>query len=385
MEWTDPLALFFLVVLTTALLLKMGRFRNGNCQGFPPGPRPIPFIGNLHLLNLKRPYKNISELSKQYGPVFSLQLGSQKMVVLTGYETVKEALVNQAEDFAERPSLQVLEEIVKGHGILLAHGENWRVMRRFTLTTLRDYGMGKKTIEDRIVEECGFLIKRLESYEGEPFENTAVINAATANIIASILFGKRFEYEDPMLLRLLCLIHENARLLGSPSVLLHIMFPALGFLFGGSKMIAKNKDEIHGFIQAAFLERLQELDANDQRNFIDSFLIRQKEEKNKTDGFFHNENLKELVGNLFAAGTETTSTALRWGLLLMMKYPEIQHKVQEEIARVIGSAQPRTEHRAKMPYVDAVIHEVQRFAVAPSSLPLAATEDVTFKGYFIPK
>ncbi|XP_015283838.1 PREDICTED: cytochrome P450 2K4-like [Gekko japonicus] len=366
------------------LLLKMGRFWNGGCQGFPPGPRPMPLIGNLHLLDPKRPYRTMAQLSKQYGPVFSLQVGSQKMVLLTGYETVKEALVNQAEAFAERPFFQVLEEIVKGHGILLAHGENWRVMRRFTIATLRDYGVGKKTIEDRIIEECGFLIKRFESYEGKPFENTAIMNAAVANIIVSILFGKRFEYEDPMFLRLLSLFSESDQLLGSPSVLLHIMFPALGFLFGGSKIIMKNKTEVQDFIQTAFLERLQELDANDQRTFIDSFLIRQQEE-GKTDGFFNNENLKELVGNLFAAGTETTSTALRWGLLLLMKYPEIQHKVQEEIARVIGSAQPRTEHRAKMPYVDAVIHEVQRFAIAPTSLPRATTVDVTFKGYFIPK
>uniref|UniRef100_A0ACB8EG16 Uncharacterized protein n=1 Tax=Sphaerodactylus townsendi TaxID=933632 RepID=A0ACB8EG16_9SAUR len=278
------------------------------------------------------------KLSKQYGPVFSIQMGTQKMVVLTGYETVKEALVNQADAFAERAFIPIFEEFMKGYGVIFSHGENWRVMRRFALSTLRDYGMGKRTIEDRIVEECGFLIKQFESHEGKPFENTAIMNGAVSNIIVSILLGKRFEYNDSTFIRLLKLVNENIRLAGSPSIQLYNMFPALGFLFGARKTILNNRDELYAFIQATFIESLKELDANDQRNLIDSFLIRQQEEKTQTNGFFHNENLQSLVGNLFAAGTETTSTTLRWGLLLMMKYPEIQSKVQEEIARVIGSA-----------------------------------------------
>uniref|UniRef100_A0A8C3FY36 Cytochrome P450 n=1 Tax=Chrysemys picta bellii TaxID=8478 RepID=A0A8C3FY36_CHRPI len=133
---------------------------------FPPGPKPLPIIGNLHIMDLKRPYWTMLELSKKYGPVFSIQMGCQKMVVLAGYETVKEALVNQADAFAERPKVPVLEEISKGYGVLFSHGNNWKVMRRFTLTTLRDFGMGKRAIEDRIVEEYGFLMKDIESRKG---------------------------------------------------------------------------------------------------------------------------------------------------------------------------------------------------------------------------
>ncbi|KAL8173103.1 UNVERIFIED_CONTAM: hypothetical protein K2H54_040094 [Gekko kuhli] len=310
------------------------------------------------------------------------------MVILTGYETVKEALVNQAEAFAERPRVPVLEEIAKGNGVMFSHGENWKVMRRFMLNTLRAYGMGKRTIEDRIVEECHFLIQKFESYKGKPFETTVIMNAAVANIIVSILLGERCEYENSTFVRLLNLVNENVRLVGSPSVMLYNMFPALGFLFGGRKTVLKNKDELHAFIQDTFIERLKELDANDQRGFIDAFLIQQQEEKNKnqSNGFFHNENLKSVVGNLLTAGIDTTSTTLLWGLLLMMKYPEIQNKVQEEIAKVIGSAQPQIEHRPKLPYTDAVIHEVQRFAnIVPTNLPHATAADVTLKGYFIPK
>nr|XP_034966273.1 cytochrome P450 2K6-like [Zootoca vivipara] len=386
MDWTAQIPTLFLLVLTIIFILKWGSFWNRSSKNLPPGPTPLPLIGNLHMMDLKRPYRTMLKLSKEHGPIFHIQMGFQKIVVLTGYETVKEALVNQADAFAERPIIPIFEDFARGFGVLFSHGENWKVMRRFALSTLRDYGMGKRSIEDRIVEECSVLIKKFESYQGQPFETTTIMNAAVANIIVSILLNKRFEYEDSTFRKLLKLVNENVRLFGSPSVMLYNIFPALGSLLGARKTILHNRDEMHAFINATFIQHLKDLDENDQRSFIDSFLLRQQEEKDKPNRYFHNENLKAVVGNLFAAGMETTSTTLRWGLLLMIKYPEIQNKVQEEIAKVLGSSQPRIEHRTKMPYVDAVIHEIQRFAdIAPTNLPHATTVDVTLKGYFIPK
>lgn len=51
-------------------------------------------------------------------------------------------------------------------GILFANGESWKEMRRFALTTLRDFGMGKRTAEDKIVEECHYLIEMFEEHKG---------------------------------------------------------------------------------------------------------------------------------------------------------------------------------------------------------------------------
>ncbi|XP_060128267.1 cytochrome P450 2K6-like isoform X2 [Zootoca vivipara] len=388
MDWAEPVPALFIFILMITFVLKLGTLWNKSSQNLPPGPRPLPLIGNLHIMDLKRPYRTMLKLSKQYGSVFSMQMGPRKTVVLTGYETVKEALVNQADAFADRPIVPMFQELSQGFGVTLSNGGNWKVMRRFALSTLRDYGMGKRTIEDRIVEECSVLIKKFESYEGNPFETTTIMNAAVANIIVAILLDKRFDYEDPTFIRLLKLINENIRLFGSSSVTLYNMFPALGFLLGAHKTVLRNRDELFAFINATFIKHLRDLDENDQRSFIDSFLIQQQEEKkkNRTNAFFHNGNLTVIVANLFAAGMETISTTLRWGLLLMMKYPEIQIKVQEEIEKVVGSSQPRIEHRTKMPYTDAVVHEIQRFAnVNPTNLPHATATDVTLNGYFIPK
>ncbi|NXC11113.1 CP2K1 protein, partial [Orthonyx spaldingii] len=384
--WNSSTSIVLVFILAFLSILKTAGYWNNQRQNFPPGPRPLPIIGNLLLFDLKRPYRTYLQLSKKYGPVFSVQMGNRKIVVISGYETVKEALVNQADAFAERPKIPLFEDLTKGNGVIFAHGENWKVMRRFTLTTLRDFGMGKKAIEDRIVEEYGHLADTIASQEGKPFDASNIINAAVANIIVSILLGKRFDYKDSRFGRLIQLTNESMRLAGKPQIMVYNLFPYLGFLLRANKTILQNREEFHDYLQATFVENLKNLDKNDQRNLIDAFLVKQQEEKSTTNGYFHNDNLLSLVSNLFTAGVETTSTTLNWGFLLMLKYPEIQKKVQEEIEQVIGSNPPRMEHRAQMPYTDAVIHEIQRFAnILPLNLPHETAADVTLKGYFIPK
>uniref|UniRef100_A0A8C3C2J3 Cytochrome P450 n=1 Tax=Cairina moschata TaxID=8855 RepID=A0A8C3C2J3_CAIMO len=387
MDWSSIVPVGLLFVLILLLIVKIQYFWKSHVnKNLPPGPKPLPIIGNLHILDLKKLDGTMIKLSETYGPVFRIQMGPKTVVVLSGYDTVKEALVNHADAFAGRPKIQIIKETGKGKGVIFSYGENWKVMRRFTLTTLRDFGMGKKAIEDRVVEEYGYLADVIESQKGKPLEMTLIMNAAVANVIVSILLGKRYDYEDPTFKRLLSLMNENIRLFGRPPVSLYNIFPALGFFLKDRKAFLENMKEVNAFIKVTFIEHLKVLDRNDQRSFIDAFLVKQQEENGKDNVFFDNENLTEVVRNLFAAGTDTTSTTLRWGLLLMMKYPEIQKKVQDEIEQVLGSNPPRTEHRTQMPYTDAVIHEIQRFAnILPLSLPHETTEDVTLKGYFIPK
>ncbi|KAM5164352.1 cytochrome P450 2K1-like [Mantella aurantiaca] len=313
-------------------------------------------------------------------------MGSKQIVVLAGYETVKDALVNYAEEFGGRGKTKIFQNMDKDLGVAHSRGENWKVMRRFTLTTLRDFGMGKSLIEEKIIEECSYLSKSFESLKGKPFDNTMIINSAVANIIVSILLGHRMDYDDSQFRRLMSLTSENITLLGSLMVGIYNVFPFLGFLPGSHKTVMKNVEEMCEYVTQTFINNLKNIDENDQRSFIDAFLVRQKEDAGSPNSYFHNENLTRLVRNLFSAGMETTSTTLRWGLLLMLKYPAIQEKVQQEISKVIGLAQPMYSHRVQMPYTNAVIHEIQRFAdVVPLSVPHETTRDVTFKGYFIPK
>ncbi|CAM4606627.1 unnamed protein product, partial [Lepidochelys olivacea] len=222
----------------------------------------------------------------------------------------------------------------------------------------------------------------------KPFDAKMILNSAVSNVICSILFGERFQYEDPIFLTLLKLLNENSKLLGSPMQFgLYNYIISLGFLFGAPKTVLRNVDELNAFLEKFFKEHRQEFNENNLTGFVDAFLMKQQQESRNSHTHFHNENLLFSTLDLFADCTETISTTVRWGLLMMMKYPEIQRRIQEEIDQVIEPGQmPMLEDRKKLPYTDAVIHEIQRFSnIVPMSVSCSTSTNVSFRGYMIPK
>ncbi|XP_044025020.1 cytochrome P450 2K1-like isoform X2 [Siniperca chuatsi] len=339
-----------LVVLLLVYLVSSSIFSSQEYGKEPPGPRPLPVLGNLLQLDLKRPYNTLLELSKKYGSVFTVYFGPKKVVVLAGYKTVKEALVNHAEEFGDRDPMQIMHDSTQGNGVIWSNGDSWKEMRRFALTNLRDFGMGKKACEDKIIEECDYLIEVFKKFKDRT--------------------------------------NRNIQLVGSPSVQVYNMFPLIGKWFADrkefQKLNAANKKQ-----NLQLFSRLKEtLNPQMCRGLVDAFLVRKQnlEESGITNSHFHNENLTITVMNLFVAGTDTTAATLRWGLLLMAKYPKIQDQVQEELSRVIGSRQVQVEDRKNLPFTDAVIHETQRLAnIIPMALPHKTSQDVVFQGHFIKK
>ncbi|XP_018425391.1 PREDICTED: cytochrome P450 2K1-like [Nanorana parkeri] len=377
-----------LLYLTTCILLFFYWINGSTSKGkMPPGPKPLPFIGNLNLVDLKKPYESLMELSEKYGEIFTIHFGPKKMVVIAGYSAVKEALVNQADDFGERAVMPIFKLLAKEKGIVFSNGEPWKAIRRFTLSTLRDLGMGKKTIGARIQDELIPLIENFKSHNGEPFNTTLIINCAVSNVICSIIFGERFDYDDPMFKNIVEITMENARLVGTPKVMLFNFFPRISTLLGVHKELKQNYDDLSEFVLKRIKHQRQELNPNSISGYIDAYLMKQEQESAKAEKYFDNENLVWSVLDLFAAGTETTSTTLRWGVLLMMKYSEIQKKVQEEIRTHIKQGQmPAVDDRRNMPYTEAVIHEIQRFAnIVPLNVSHTTPSDVYFRGYCIPK
>ncbi|KAF5916006.1 hypothetical protein HPG69_003079 [Diceros bicornis minor] len=90
----------------------------------------------------------------------------KRTVVLHGYEAVKEALIDLGEEFSGRGSFPMGERVNKGHGIVFSNGKTWKEMRRFSLMTLRNLGMGKGSIEDRVQEEACCLVEEFRKTNG---------------------------------------------------------------------------------------------------------------------------------------------------------------------------------------------------------------------------
>ncbi|XP_073800139.1 cytochrome P450 2K22 [Danio rerio] len=371
------------------LFLLISYFFSSKDKGkYPPGPKPLPVLGNLHILDLKNTYMSLWKLSKQYGPVYTVHMGPRTVVVLSGYKAVKEALVNLSEEFGERDISPIFQDFNEGYGIVFSNGENWKEMRRFALSNLRDFGMGKKRSEELITEEIKYLKEEIERFGGKPFETKLPLAMAISNVIALIVYSIRFEYNSPKFHRAIVRANENAKLVGSPSVQLYNMFPWLRLFVANQKRVVDNVQESFKQIGEIVNGLKKTLNPQSPRGIVDKFLIQQQKDKEsgKTDSLYNSNNFLTTINNLFGAGIDTTVTTLRWGLLLIAKYPEIQAKVHDEIDSVIGERQPVPDDRKNLPYTDAVIHEIQRFAdILPIGLLRQTSCDVHLNGYLIKK
>ncbi|XP_026548598.1 cytochrome P450 2G1-like [Notechis scutatus] len=387
MELASALSLFLVAYLSCLVLLFVRRKSSARSR-LPPGPPPLPLVGNCLQIQAFQTLASLLKLREKYGPVFTVYFGNRPIVVLCGYEAVKEALIDKAEEFSGRKTNPTLQRTFQEHGLAFAEGERWKQLRRFSLSVLRNFGMGKKSIEERIQEEAQFLLEEFRRTREKPFSPIFLLSCCVSNIICSIIFGNRFDYKDEEFLGLMKMMNDSFRQMSTSwSQFYDTYANLLRFFPGPHTKIYDILEDIRLFIAKRVKKNKETLDPNAPRDYIDCFLIQMEKEKDNPDSEFNQKNLELTTLNLFFAGTETVSSTLRYGFLLLMKYPEVQAKMHEEIDRVIGQNRiPSIKDRSQMPYVDAVIHEVQRFSdLVPMNVAHAVTRDTEFRGYLIPK
>ncbi|KAI4892531.1 hypothetical protein NFI96_024700 [Prochilodus magdalenae] len=372
------------LILVFFFLLFFDIIRNKNPSNFPPGPWQPPFVGNVFTGG---DYKTIDKLSKKYGDVFSVRWGNEKTVFICGYKMVKEALVTQPDIFSERPIIPLFDKVYKGRSVSLSNGYMWRTQRKFIITHLRHFGEAKKSLELSIQQESIFLCEAFKEEKG-PFNPQFYLNTAVSNIISALIFGHRFDYHDERFLNILRLNSEAVVLAGSSQAHLYNIFPRLfDYIPGPHHRVFNNYWAIIEFLKEEIKQHKENLDPSDPRDYIDAYLVEMQKKQNDPEAGFDLDTLAFASMDMFEAGTETLTTTIRWALLFLIKYPEIQKKVHAEIDKVIGqSRHPNLSDRPNMPYTDAIIHETQRMGnILPLGFPRRASKDVTLGRYFIPK
>ena len=365
-------------------------------KNLPPGPPSIPFIGSYffvkELLKGKR-HVGLMEAAEKYGNVYCFRMASYRLVVLNGYDTIYQALVKQAAWFSDRPNyLWIFKRALKdGKGIILeSYNNKWKTMRKFTQHALRDFGVGKTSIEDKIMAEIDAASTVLQETEGEAFEIGPLLQNIIGNIIYGIIFGKRYEYDDPKfeLIRNMAGVTVRGQGIIDP-----VSFFPRWFLSilarkraKESRLRIENMLKIREHIYALIAEHEETFDKNHIRDFIDLYIQVKREKQEDVSEVFTKGNMLRVILDLFIAGFETTSNTLDWAFLHMSEYPDIQQKCQAEIEEVVGDKQITYADRGKLKYVDATLMEVQRLAITvPIGAPHSTSEDVVFMGYFIPK
>ncbi|XP_078687374.1 cytochrome P450 2U1-like [Branchiostoma floridae x Branchiostoma belcheri] len=376
----------FLVFCTAFIVACFLLKPRGNLPPYPAGR--VPVLG--HLLALGRaPHLKLTAWRRQYGDVFTVRMGMEDVVVLNGYAAVKDALVDRSELFASRPPNYLADAMVGfGKDIAFARwGPDFRQRKRFATAVLKNLGMkgGTGSIEEKIREEASFLRNRIAEYNGNPSDIAHDIRVAAANVICSMVMGKRYDYRDETF-RELSEAVEMAQFESGAGQIISV-FPFLRFVPVVNRAGINALQEafkIQNVLKGEISRHRENLDRENPRDFLD-FCLLEVEKQEKVEGLTE-VHVVYMAEDLFFAGLSTTTDTLRWSLLYMTLNPDIQNKVQQEIDGVVGEGLPTLSHRSQLPYVNACLLEVMRIRpVVPLTIQHAPTETVKVREYDIPK
>ncbi|NXN26065.1 CP1A4 protein, partial [Nycticryphes semicollaris] len=364
----------------------------------PPGPRGYPILGNVLELR-KDPHLALTRLSQKYGDVMEIRIGTRPVLVLSGLETIRQALVKQGEDFMGRPDLHSFQYIADGQSLTFSpdSGEVWKARRKLAQNALKTFSVAPSPtssstclLEEHVSKEANYLVTKFLQLmdEEKSFDPYRYLVVSVANVICAICFGKRYDHNDQELLSLVNLSNEfgEAAAAGNPADFI----PVLRYLPSRTMQIFKDINKrFDFFVQKIVQEHYTSFDKEHIRDVTDS-LIEHCQGNSVGENArvsISNEKIINIVNDLFGAGFDTVTTALSWSLMYVALYPHIQKKIQEEIDKTIGwERRPRLSDRGMLPYTEAFILEMFRHSsFLPFTIPHSTTRATVLNGYYIPK
>ncbi|KAL2453754.1 Cytochrome [Abeliophyllum distichum] len=310
-------------------------------QKLPPGPRKLPFIGNLHQLVGSLPHRSLKKLSEKYGPLMHLQIGELKTIVVSSARIAEETLKTNGLVFADRPEL---------------------LLTKIMFYNFSDLG-------------------------SSPYEK---ILEAESTIICRAAVGRRYSDQKA----LISLARETASFAGIFNV--GDIFPSLKFLdslFGSKRKLVNMHKKVDFILENIFREheedrlsitRGQTGDQPLEEDLLDVFL--RLKDSDEFQVSITKENIKANILELLFAGIETSSTAIEWAMATMMKHPRVMEKAQREVRQAFkGNKKISHSDIQNLSYLKMVIKESLRlYPPGPLLGPRLSRAKCTIDGYDIP-
>ncbi|XP_042312512.1 cytochrome P450 1B1 [Sceloporus undulatus] len=384
------LLLLLLLLATLHLAKRLAQKWHQHREPEPPGPFPWPLVGNAAQLG-GAPHLALGRLAAIYGGIFQLRLGSWPVVVLSGEHAIRQALVRQGAAFAGRPPFPSFQLVSGGHSLAFgSYSELWQLQRRMARSTLRIFSARQLLIRP-VVREARALVGLLLAQgcgSGKGFvDPSRPVVVAVANVMSALCFGRRYGHADAEFRSLVGRNEQFGRTVGAGSLvdvlpwLQHFPNPVRTAF----RAFRSLNHDFYSFVLQKFIghqRRLQVHPGEPVRDLMDAFIRLQQAQPGLPE-----EHIPATITDIFGASQDTLSTALQWLLVFLIRYPEVQAKLQEEIDKVIGRDRlPCAEDQPNLPYLVAFLYESMRFSsFVPVTIPHFTTVDTTLMGYHIPK
>jgi cytochrome P450 len=336
------------------------------CQKLPPGPRPLPFFGNIlefrrdQLAFIKRVYQT-------YGSLATIYIGSRPMVLLSRPEYVYDLLVESGRNFLppQNPDGDMARAF--GGGLLSIEGEEHLQQRRFVQPAFH-----KKRVDSYgsiIVQET---LEMLDTWhEGTQVDIAEAMKQLTLRITARSLFHINLADRTTQVARLFTQMFENQRIALARLLNLYIDLP---FTRYGKRQVALR--EIDAFIFGLIAER--RITAKDEGDVMSMLLTSQE------TGSMNDKRIRDHVITFMTAGHETTTNALTWAFYLLSQHTQARMKLLTELQTILGGRVPGVDDLPRLPYLEWVANEILRLYPPVWLIVRRALKPFELAGYHFP-
>ncbi|KAI7732332.1 hypothetical protein M8C21_010071 [Ambrosia artemisiifolia] len=356
-------------------------------KNLPPSPRKLPFIGNLHQLG-SRPHHTLLDMAKKHGPLMLVHVGSVPMLVASSAEVAEKILKTHDLVFCNRPILKIPNTILYGSKDIAfcPYGEHWRQMKSIAVLHLlsnRRVQLFRQVRE----EETTIMIDKIRESSGSLVNLSEMFVSLTNNVVCRVALGKTYRG-----LRFKNLLERLMDILGALSVGSYIPWLSWVDRVSGLQRItnevAKEFDELLEGVLEEHMDKNRGTNVGgrckEDQDLVDILLDVQRE---KVGGFeVDKDTIKAVILDIFAAGTDTTSTSIEWAISELVKHPQVMKKLQQEVTSVANGRSMITEgDLEKMKYLKAIIKETLRLHIPlPLLVQRESTQDINLMGYDIP-